>query len=108
MAIAAAPKAGPGIVAPLVELFRGDLTVAARAAVALAGVGGPAVPALARAGSADTERSGQVRAVALFALGEMGPVARDALPVIRAGANDRVPAVRNAAARALRQVAGDR
>ena len=57
------------------------------------------MPALSAAFAQDPDR--QVRVNAARALGLMGPVARDAVPALRAGLRDPDERVRDAAAEAL-------
>jgi len=48
-----------------------------------------------------------VRQYAVEALGRIGPKAASAVPGIRAALNDEYPDVREAAAKALREIVGD-
>jgi HEAT repeat protein len=96
-----------GAIAVLVETLRDPVAeVRAEAAFGLMGFYSPpareAVPALSTAFAQDPDR--QVRINAARALGLMGPVARDAMPALRAGLRDPDERVRDAAAEALQLI----
>ena len=96
-----------GAISALVETLRDtNAEVRAEAAFGLMGFHSPpareAVPALSTAFAQDPDR--QVRVNAARALGLMGPVARDAVPVLRAGLRDADERVRDAAAEALQAI----
>jgi HEAT repeat protein len=91
-------------IAALVEALRDPIAAGrAEAAFGLMGFYSPpareAVPALSTAFAQDPDR--QVRVNAARTLGLMGPVARDAVPTLRAGLRDPDESVRSAAAEAL-------
>jgi HEAT repeat protein len=96
-----------GAIGALVETLRDpSAEVRAEAAFGLMGFHSPpareAVPALSNAFAQDPDR--QVRVNAARALGLMGPVARDAVPVLRAGLRDADERVRDVAAEALQAI----
>jgi HEAT repeat protein len=89
-------------VGALAQAMRAPEEVAARhCALALAKVGGRALPSLAE-GLKDA--SPQTRRVAALGLRTMGPDARQALAALRAAANDADPAVRDEVAQAIKAV----
>jgi HEAT repeat protein len=96
-----------GTITALVETLRDpNAEVRAEAAFGLMGFHSPpareAVPALSASFVQDPDR--QVRVNAARALGLMGPVARDAVSVLRAGLRDPDERVRDAAAEALQAI----
>ncbi|MCC6741495.1 MAG: HEAT repeat domain-containing protein [Planctomycetia bacterium] len=91
---------GTGTLPVLVYLMTGEDTATAMAAAEEAArIGGPAVPALAGVLGSKAPRG---RGWAAWALGEIGPAARDARPALTAALTD--PELRAAATEALRKI----
>jgi hypothetical protein len=88
------PSAVPGLVRALQS---GDVATAEEAGRALARLGAPAVPPL----TAELQRGSQIAA---WALGEMGPAAKDAVPALIAALGDKEKHMRAAALRALGKI----
>jgi HEAT repeat protein len=110
IAVTQLAKAGKDGVDPLVAMLEHEQREkAAMAAIALTSIGKPAIPALiAATRPAAGHRPNQKRALAVVALGGMGPAAREAIPALEERLNDREAGIREIAAEALRAIKADR
>jgi HEAT repeat protein len=95
------PAAKEAVPALIKALGDGEGTVAWKAAVALARIGGDSVPRLIKALKG---RNPVVRSMAAYTLGETGPASIPAIPGLIRAAGDPVEAVRNASMNSLTEL----
>ena len=83
-----------------VEVLKHEGNSARRAAIALGKIGPDAVPALIEALK---DKDKEVHRLAVYALGQIGPAAKDAVPALKA-LSETEPSVRRSVAKALKQI----